>query len=84
MELFAFGTLAGLVIFMLANLISNVIFGVNDNLRKGGEENWDPEETEIDDLLEGLYTMKVATGLCSEEKKIIDNAINYIEKTKGS
>jgi hypothetical protein len=41
------------------------------------------EESDVDMLLEGLYTMKAATGLCREEKRLISAAIAYIEKTKG-
>ena len=76
MELFAFGILAGFVAAILTVMFSNIIF-------KNFEDD-DYDETEIDELLEGLYTMKVATGLCRKEKEIIDAAIDYIEKTKGN
>lgn len=70
MEMFCFGTLAGMVLGAIVIGLCK-IHQLPDEL----DEDLDPEELVIE-----LRAMRVVTGLCRREKEILEKSADYIEK----
>lgn len=75
MEILYFGIFIGMIVALI--LIIVMLLPVEpDNTRKA---LYHPDYDDPQDLIFDLVTLKSVTGLCRREKKVIDEAIAYIE-----
>lgn len=76
MEMFCFGTLAGMVFALLWILTWKLI----DSKCEDTTEEIDEGKEALEQLCSDLNTMKLIIGLCDHEKETLSKAIAYIEK----